>query len=323
MLHLQVTCEIQNKRQEGYCACVDHVRVFEFHGCAKSKPQFLTQVYTWMVCQLFNLGSVCWKRCPVSQPRGTLRVTSATKVIPSHSYSDNRVFESVDHVPLNIPNSTHSTQFFMFEDTAAVIHVINRGRTPNRRHVTRRHKVDLDWLCESVDSDHSMLIEHMRTSDQLADMLTKGIFTTMQWHLFLIWWQIRRPYESNDVNSFSHKPFSCSAFGKLQAMSQVTTQAESVDQIRNQYAPNVLKSGCALSDHLTLEQLSNHEFIFTQDHRNLLAGMLFSLKAERDLLHVDTSSQILRKQRLRETIGPFDGEVFKMHEAEVSRLLRF
>ena len=266
---------------------------------------------------------MCWKRCPVSQPRETLRVTSASKVIPSHSYSDNRVFESVDHVPLNIPNSTHSTQFFTFEDTAAVIQVINRGRTPNRRHVTRRHKVDLDWLCESVDSDHSMLIEHMRTSDQLADMLTKGMFTTMQWHFFLIWWQIRRPYESNDINSFSHKPFSCSAFGKLQAMSQVTTQAESVDQIRNQYAPNVLKSGCALSDHLTLEQLRNHEFIFTQDHRNLLAGMLFSLKAERDLLHVDTSSQILRKQRLRETIGPFDGEVFKMHEAEVSRLLSF
>ena len=58
MLHLQVTCEIQNKRQEGYCAYLDHMRVFEFHGCAKSKPQFLTQVYTWMVCQLFNLG-VC------------------------------------------------------------------------------------------------------------------------------------------------------------------------------------------------------------------------------------------------------------------------
>ena len=81
-----------------------------------------------------------------------------------------------------------------------------------------------------------------------------------------------------------------------------------VDQIRNQYAPDVLKSGCALSDHLTLEQLSNYEFIFTQDQKNLLAGMLFSLKAERDLLQVDTSSQIFRKQRLRETIGPFDGE---------------
>ena len=37
MLHLQVTCEIQNKRQEGYCAYVDHMRVFEFHGCAKKQ----------------------------------------------------------------------------------------------------------------------------------------------------------------------------------------------------------------------------------------------------------------------------------------------
>ena len=77
MLHLNVICGIYNQRQEVFCACWDHTRLFPFHRCARSKPQFLravlslTQVYVWMVHQLFNLGSACWKHCPVNQPRKT------------------------------------------------------------------------------------------------------------------------------------------------------------------------------------------------------------------------------------------------------------
>ena len=44
MLHLQVTCEIQNQRQEVNCAHLDHTRSFQLRGCARSKPQFLTAV---------------------------------------------------------------------------------------------------------------------------------------------------------------------------------------------------------------------------------------------------------------------------------------
>ena len=68
---------------------------------------------------------------------------------------------------------------------------------------------------------------------------------------------------------------------------------------------------------MTLEQLSNYEFNSTQDNRNLLAGMLSVQKAEGNLLQVDNSSQMLRKQRFCETTGPFDGELLIVHEAEV------
>ena len=51
---------------------------------------------------------------------------------------------------------------------------------------------------------------------QLADILTMGMFTKMQWRALLNVWQIRRPYESSDVRSFSRKTFSCSALGKAQ-----------------------------------------------------------------------------------------------------------
>ena len=100
-------------------------------------------------------------------------------------------------------------------------------------------------------------------------------------------------------------------------MSQVMTQTESVDQICCEDASKVLKYSCVLDSHLTLELLSNCEFNCAQGKRDLLAGMLFLQKAEGNFLQVDTSSPILRKLRVCETPGPFDGELSKMHEAEV------
>ena len=113
--------------------------------------------------------------------------------------------------------------------------------------------------------------------------------TTIQWHSLLTLWEIRRPYESDDVRSFSRKPFSCSTSAKPQAMFQVTTQTESVDQMCVQYATKVLKSCGVLDNHLTFQQLSNHELNCTQDKRYLLAGMLFAQKTEENLLQVDAS----------------------------------
>ena len=96
------------------------------------------------------------------------------------------------------------------------------------------------------------------------------------------------------------------------------TQTQSVHQMWTQCASKVLKSGCVLDNHLTLKQLSNYEFNCTQDKRNLLAGMLRGQKkTEGNLLQVDTSSQILRRQRVCYTIGPFDGYMSKMREADV------
>ena len=46
----------------------------------------------------------------------------------------------------DIPNSSHAIQLYIFEDNAVVIQMINKGRSPNRWHVTRTHRIDLDWL---------------------------------------------------------------------------------------------------------------------------------------------------------------------------------
>ena len=87
---------------------------------------------------------------------GNIERHQREKVIQSHSLSDNCVLESIDHVPPDIPNNSQSTQQHIFEDNAAVIRMINTGRRPNLRHVTRTHKVNLDWLFEKVTFDHSI-----------------------------------------------------------------------------------------------------------------------------------------------------------------------
>ena len=66
MLRLQVTCETPINVSR-------YIRAFQFHGCARSKPQFVTavpslklfrsmQVYEWTVYQRFNSGNVSWKQ---------------------------------------------------------------------------------------------------------------------------------------------------------------------------------------------------------------------------------------------------------------------
>ena len=63
---------------------------------------------------------------------------------------------------------------YVFEDNEAVIKMIITGRCPTRRHVSRTHRVSLDWLLDII----------------IADILTKGNFTRDEWnnllHLFNI-----------------------------------------------------------------------------------------------------------------------------------------
>ena len=63
----------------------------------------------------------------------------------------------------------------------AVIEMTIKGRSPALRHVTRTHRVDLDWLFERIRDDPGIHIKFIGTKYQIADMLTKGQFTGEQW----------------------------------------------------------------------------------------------------------------------------------------------
>ena len=73
------------------------------------------------------------------------------------------------------------SQLYIFEDNEAVVKMIIKGRSPTMRHVSRTHRVALDWLFDRINLDSKIQIKCVDTKNQLADMVTKGSFTRDAW----------------------------------------------------------------------------------------------------------------------------------------------
>ena len=97
---------------------------------------------------------------------------------------------NIDHVPSSGTHSGSNAMLYIFEDNETVIKMIMKGRSPTIRHVSRPHRVALDWLSDRINLDSKIQIRYIDTKHQLADILTKGNFTRDEWnnllHLFSI-----------------------------------------------------------------------------------------------------------------------------------------
>ena len=54
------------------------------------------------------------------------------------------------------------------------------------RHVSRTHRVALDWLFDRINLDPKIQIKCIDSKNQLADILTKGNFTRDEWNHLLL-----------------------------------------------------------------------------------------------------------------------------------------
>ena len=95
------------------------------------------------------------------------------------------VLKNVDRVPSNVQSSHQEALLYVFEDNEAVIKMIIKGRSPTMRHVSRTHRVALDWLFDRINLDPKIQIKYIDTKNQLADILTKGNFTRDEWNHLL------------------------------------------------------------------------------------------------------------------------------------------
>ena len=93
--------------------------------------------------------------------------------------------ENIDSVPSNVQSSRQEALLYVFEDNEAVIKMIIKGRSPTMRHVSRTHRVALDWLFDRINLDSKIQIKYIDTKNQLADILTKGSFTRDEWNHLL------------------------------------------------------------------------------------------------------------------------------------------
>ena len=95
------------------------------------------------------------------------------------------VMKDIDSVPSNVQSARQEALLYVFEDNEAVIKMIIKGRSPTMRHVSRTHRVALDWLFYRINLDSKIQIKYIDTKNQLADILTKWNFTRDEWNHLL------------------------------------------------------------------------------------------------------------------------------------------
>ena len=119
------------------------------------------------------------------QVRGNLSRNTTSNKLTQH---DNFDLSDVDSVPSNAKFSRFGAMLYNFEDNEAVIKMIFKGRSPTMRHVSRTHRVALDWLFDRVNLDPRFKSSMSTPNTNFADILTKGNFTRDEWnnllHLF-------------------------------------------------------------------------------------------------------------------------------------------
>ena len=82
--------------------------------------------------------------------------------------------DNVAFILSNVQSFHQEALLYVFEDNEPVIKMIIKGRSPTMRHVSRTHRVALDWLFDRINLDSKIQIKNIDTKNQLADKLTKA-----------------------------------------------------------------------------------------------------------------------------------------------------
>ena len=113
--------------------------------------------------------------------------------------------DNVDLIPSNVDSSHQDALLYVFEDNEAVIKMIMKGKSPTMRHVSRTHRVALDWLFDRINLDPKIQITYIDTKNQLADILTKGNFTRDEWNYRLCLFNISHSSSTNCLEVMSKR----------------------------------------------------------------------------------------------------------------------
>ena len=76
--------------------------------------------------------------------------------------------DNVDFIPSNVQSCHQETLLYVFEDNEAMIKMFIKGRSPTMRHVSRTHRVALDWFFNRINLDSKIQIKYIDTKNQLA-----------------------------------------------------------------------------------------------------------------------------------------------------------
>ena len=130
------------------------------------------------------------------------------------------VVHDIDLVPSNVQSASREALLYVFEDNEAVIKMIMKGRSPTMRHVSRTHRVALDWLFDRNNLDPKIQIKYIDTKNQLADILTKGNFTRDEWNHLLTLLNISHFSSTSCIAAMAKRAQQDSGEGRVTAKSR-------------------------------------------------------------------------------------------------------
>ena len=139
------------------------------------------------------------------------------------------VFGNISHVsdgteqplvPSNVQSASREALLYVFEDNEAVIKMIMKGRSPTMRHVSRTHRVALDWLFDRINLDPKIQIKYIDTKNQLADILTKENFTRDEWNHLLTLFNISHFSSTSCIAAMAKRAQQESGEGRVTAKSR-------------------------------------------------------------------------------------------------------
>ena len=99
-------------------------------------------------------------------------------MVKNKSYINIDVIHDINSVPSNVQSASREALLYVFEDNEAVIKMILKGRSPTLRHVSRTHRVALDWLFDRINLDPKIQIKYIDTKKPTRRHLDKGEFHT-------------------------------------------------------------------------------------------------------------------------------------------------
>ena len=162
--------------------------------------------------------------------------------------------DNVDFIPSNVNSSHQEVLLYVFEDNEAALKMIIKGRSPTIRHVSRTHRVALDWLFDRIILDPKIQIKYIDTKNQLADILTKGNFTHDEWNHLLCLFNINHFSSINGPEAMSKRTQKDSGEERVTAKSKPMMNLVSRRSERN---PDVLASPASQSPGKTRYESQN------------------------------------------------------------------
>ena len=158
----------------------------------------------------------------------------------------------------NVHSSRQEASLYIFEDNEAVIKMIIKGRSPTMRHVSRTHKVALDWLFDRINVDPKIQVKYIDTKNQLADTLTKGNFTRDEWNHHLCLFNINHFSAINSLKAMSKRTQEDAGEARVTAKSKPMMNSVSRCSVRD---ANVLASTASQNPGKTKKSGSTSELV--------------------------------------------------------------